>query len=244
MKERNEDVKRIIDLPDTLARRGGDPFAIDVSQLLEEIRGTRGDRTNRLLLEAEALNSVSKVVKDQEDWVIEALRGMKLDPQLIREKLDKMQVKDIAGLLAMDIYPCMGIRRISGARIRDALDYFSLTEPWGRAGRMGSVVFRNRENTGMKIDEMDLEREAEELYNKIRGELENGPIDYNALVGASDSPLLTAYCIAQLSSTGRIAVRKDPLANDVHIIKAPAGGSLVSVAIRLARGQEEGGRAR
>jgi hypothetical protein len=243
LKERNEDVRRIIDLPDTLARRGGDPFAIDVSQLLGELRGTKGNKTTRLILEAQALNSVSKVVKYQEEWVIEALRGIKIDPQLIREKLDKMQVKDIARLLARDIYPCMGIRRISGSRIRDALDYFSLTEPWGRAQRMGSVVFRNRENTGINIEEIDLERESEELYGKIREKLEDGPMDYSALIGASDNPLLTAYCIAQLSSAGRIAIRKDPLANDISIIKALEGGSLVSVAIRLPRVQNKAGRA-
>ncbi|MEM3811214.1 MAG: hypothetical protein QXV38_02815, partial [Conexivisphaerales archaeon] len=119
MSKKENALRRIIELPDTFLARGGDPFVIDINGLLTQINENKlKDQKKSLNMESAAINSVSKVVKEQQDWVIDALRGLKLDPELLRQKLSAMDIKKIAQITSNHTYPSIGIHRLSRYRIR------------------------------------------------------------------------------------------------------------------------------
>lgn len=234
MSKKEKELRRIIEIPESLLKRGGDPFAIDVKEALLKINQNRlSDMVRSLKLEAEALNSISKVVEAQQGWVVEALKGLRLDPELIRERIRGMRASELFKVISRHAYPAVGIQRISRERIRAALEYFGLVDPWGRRPSLGPVS-RPQEEAQVELQlERELEREAMEFYNsELKGMLERGPVQYRDVVGKGEQGLRRAFYIAYLSGMGLVSVRRDPLSGETLIVK-PGGGDYESVAIGL-----------
>jgi hypothetical protein len=234
MSKKEDTLKRIIELPDTFLIRGGDPFVIDVDNLLVQINQNRiKDQKRSLNMESAALNSVSKIIKEQQDWVIDALRGLKLDPELLRQKLASMDVKKIAQIMANHAYPSLGIHRLSRDRIRVALEYFGLVEPWGRKEGMGLVQRAAEQVSEFFPLEKELESEAMMFYEELSSNLKNKKeILYEEVIGRDEMRLRRAFYIAYLSSTGKISVRRNSITGET-LIGMPLDGDFESLAIPL-----------
>ncbi len=233
MSKKEDTLKRIIELPDTLLIRGGDPFIIDINGLLSQINQNRlKDQKRSLNMESAAINSVSKVIKEQQDWVIDALRGLKLDPELLRQKLSSMDIKKIAYIMSNHSYPSVGIHRLSRHRIRVALEYFGLVEPWGRKEGLGLVQRSAQQVSEFFPMEKELESEALAFYDELIVRLKNETIPYEEVIGKDNMKLRKAFYVAYLSSTGRISIRRNPISGET-LIGMPVDGDFESLAIPL-----------
>jgi len=231
--KREDVIRRIIELPDTLLRRGGDPFVIDVGDLLNQINQNRlRDQKRSLNMESAAINSVSKVIQQQQDWVIDALRGLKLDPELLRQKISSMDIKKIALIMSKYSYPAVGIHRLSRIRIRVALEYFGLVEPWGKREGLGSVKRTDQQVSDFLPLEKELESEALEFYEELKKRLTEGSIPYEQVIGNDEMRLRRAFYVAYLSSTGKISIIRNPITGET-LIAMPANGEFESLAISL-----------
>jgi len=231
--KKEEELRKIIELPEALKRVGGDPFAVDVEDLLRKINENRlKDRVRSLKYESEALNAVSLVIEKQEQWVLDALKGLKIDPELIREKMREMPLRDLAMLLARHVTPVLGIRRLSAERLRMAMEYLSLTEPWGRKPKLGMVNKAQEEYVQSITFDKKFEEEAMEFYeNSLRKELESaGRIPYREFINRFSERLKVAFYIAYLATIGMISVVRNPLTGET-LISRPLGGEFESVAI-------------
>ncbi len=233
MSKKEDTLKRIIELPDTFLLRGGDPFVIDISDLLSQINQNRlKDQKRSLNMESAAINSVSKVIKEQQDWVIDALRGLKLDPELLRQKLSSMDIRKIAQIASNHAYPSVGIHRLSRYRIRVALEYFGLVEPWGRREGLGPVQRSAGQVSEFFPLEKELESEAMAFYGELSERLKSGTIPYAEVIGNDSTRLRKAFYVAYLSSTGRISVRRNPITGET-LIGTAVEGDFESLAIPL-----------
>jgi hypothetical protein len=231
--KKEDTLKRIIELPDTFLIRGGDPFVIDVNGLLLQINQNRlKDHKQSLNMESAAINSVSKVIKEQQDWVIDALRGLKLDPELLRQKLASMDLKKIAQIMSNHAYPSVGVHRLSRYRIRVALEYFGLVEPWGRREGLGPVQRSAEQVSEFFPREKELESEAMAFYEELSSRLKNGTVPYDEVIGSDSARLRKAFYVAYLSSTGRLSIRRNPISGET-LIGMAVEGEFESLAIPL-----------
>ncbi len=233
MSSKEEELKKIIELPEVLKKVGGDPFAINVEELLKKINENKlKDKVTSLKYESQALNSVSIVVEKQEEWVLDALKGLKIDPQLIKEKIRLMPFKELGFILAKHTTPALGIKRISRERIKMAVEYLGLTEPWGRKPSLGSISRHEGEYTQSIVFDKKFEEEAMEFYEKdLKQELEKSKtVPYKAFIDRFSEKLKVAFYIAYLSNIGVISVLRNPLTGET-LISSPLGGEFESVAI-------------
>lgn len=232
MSKKEKELRRIIELPDSLMKHGGDPFAIDVKDALLRINENRlSDMIRSLKLESEALNSVSKVVEAQQGWVVDALKGLRLDPELVRERIRGMRQSELFRALSRHAYPALGIQRISRERIRAAMEYFGLVDPWGKKSSLGSVSREQQEEVVELPREKELEQEAMDFFNStLKPMVEKGPVPYRDVVGGGEAGLRRAFYIAYLSGMGMISVKREPLSGETFIVR-PGGGEYESVAI-------------
>lgn len=225
--------ERIIELPKQLERSGADPFLVDVKGLLNQIRGRSGS-VKALAMDSKALNSLSKVVEMQERWVVDALRGLRVDPGMIRERISKLGLRDLAVALAENFYPALGLRRMSEGRLKDGLTYWGVVRPWGSMEKPPPVDYREFSVEPIDLSFESLKEKAEAFMRTLEKELAKGPIDYHSYLSKFEGKgrLEKAFLIAHLTMTGRIALKQEPLTRRVLIL-LPKGGEASSIAIPL-----------
>ena len=233
MSQKEEELKKIIELPEALKRHGGDPFAVSVEELLKKINESRlSDRVKSLKYESQALNSVSIIVEKQEEWILEALKGLKIDPQMVREKVKAMPFKELGLILAKHTTPVLGIKRLSASRLKMALEYISLTEPWGRKPGLGRVSRAEEGETASITFDKKFEEEAMEFFEKhLKPEIASfKKIPYREFINRFSEKLKVAFYLSYLSTIGLISVVKNPITGETFISE-PLGGEFESVAI-------------
>lgn len=225
--------ERIIELPEQLERSGADPFLVDVKGLLNQIRGRSGG-VKALALDSKALNSLSKVVEMQERWVIDALKGLRVDPEMVREKVSKLGLRDLAVALAENFYPALGLRRMSEGRLKDGLTYWGFVKPWGSIEKPPPVDYRELSVEPLGLTFKSVKEKAEAFMKELEKELAKGPIDYHSYLSKFEGKdrLEKAFLIAHLAMVGRIALKQEPLTRRVLIL-LPKRGEASSIAIPL-----------
>ncbi len=225
--------ERIIELPKQLERSGADPFLVDVKGLLKQIRGRSGS-IEALALDSKALNSLSKVVEMQERWVVDALRGLRVDPEMVRERLSKLGLRDLAVALAENFYPALGLRRMSEGRLKDALTYWGVVRPWGSIEKPPPVDYRELSVEPLGLTFESVKEKAEAFMKELEKELAKGPVDYHSYLSkfGGKERLEKAFLIAHLAMIGRIALKQEPLTKRVLIL-LPEEGEASSIAIPL-----------
>lgn len=225
--------ERIIELPEQLERSGADPFLVEVKQLLNVIRGRSGS-VKALAMDSKALNSISKVVQMQERWVVDALRGLKADPEMVRERISKLGLRDLAMALAQNFYPALGLRRMSRGRLEEGLTYWGAVKPWGYVEKPPRVDYKEISLEPLDLPLESVKEKAEALMRELEKELASGPIDYHSYLSKfrGKERLEKAFLIAHLATVGRVALKQEPLSKKVLILQ-PKGGEASSVAIPL-----------
>lgn len=226
--------ERIIDLPRQLERSGSDPFLVDVKGLLKRLKGDRKRGVELLKLDSAAINAVSKVIRMQEQWVVDALKGLRVDPQLVRDKLKDMELKEMMNLLASNFYPILALRRMSKGRLRDGLSYWGMVQPWGSMAKVPPVSYKEVSFEPVELSMESMKIKAASLLKGLEKELEKGPIDYYAFLSRfkGKGRLETAFLLGHLAMTGKIALKQEPLTRRVFIMR-PRDGEPISLALPL-----------
>ncbi len=225
--------ERIIDLPRELERSGADPFLVDVKDLLEKLKRRRRD-VELLKLDSKALNSVSKIVEMQEKWVVDALKGLRVDPDLVREKIKKLSLKEISSVLSKNFYPIIGLKRISIERLRDGLVYWEIVRPWGSYEEPAPIAYKDLATEPLSLTPESVKEKANKLYVELTPLLEKGPIDYRSYLSRfpEKERLEKAFLLGYLATIGKIALKKEPLTKTILILK-PGKGEPFSIAIEV-----------
>ncbi|PIU12756.1 MAG: hypothetical protein COT21_03065 [Hadesarchaea archaeon CG08_land_8_20_14_0_20_51_8] len=134
--ERQELMLRIIDLCDTVRKRGLDPFDIEVREFFDRLRELlpKLRKHDEFYLDIQAVLGLADVVFQQGEWVKHKSSMLYLDPLLILLKLHALPVRELADVLARSWHPIVQLESLSPHGIAEAKQYWtnlpSLEERW------------------------------------------------------------------------------------------------------------------
>lgn len=218
-----EDLLRVIDLCRVVGNKGSDPFQVDVESSLKLLKHHLPDwnALNELLLDSDAINSISSIVRLQDEWLKHRASSLYVDPVLVELKIRLSDDSELARALAKSIHPIVHLSQIFPLGLKKAFDYWNNLTPFAERD-LGLGAFE--ELPAQQLTFLDLVRmrvlsdeEFQKKLHTILGEAQRdsneGRIDYFRFVQADsfDESVLRAYIVSFLVSDGHLAVEVDSI---------------------------------
>ncbi len=225
----SERLQRVIELCKSVEERGVDPFALDVDDIIATLQKyfPEWESPEELALDAEALQCLASVIKNQGDWVKHRSTSLYTDPFLLEEKIHRLDKEEIAELFMEVWNPIIELEQISIPSLAEALKYWQdllpISERWQKNGSlMVEAGATTREELvrlriiAEKTFLEELETFWEELKQKV-GEAEK--ILYWDFVGADtySETIDRAYMTSFLVTYGYATLELIPLEEEVYI---------------------------
>lgn len=135
-KKKRELMKRIIDLAESVRDREADPFEVDVSDFLNRLGEIfpQVDDPDELLLDIEAVQGLTDVVLQQEDWIKHKSSLLHFDPMLVTWKVRGLSKKQLAYVLVDSWHPIVEMESVSRPGIKEAVEYWKDLAPLSERG--------------------------------------------------------------------------------------------------------------
>ncbi|MDG6940073.1 MAG: hypothetical protein JRN39_06710 [Nitrososphaerota archaeon] len=227
--------RRVTALPEDLRRGGGDPFEVDVKDALARLReGYEELDGDELVMDAMAVNAVSQVVAQQDEWLDYQLSRVQVDPALLREKIRAMDERALSAALRCSQHLPAGIKQLHSARLRAAADYWIELVRWGAHEGLPAPPMLQGETEALEPFGDDLVGELQAWRERVARKLESGPVTYEeALSGSTGKERLkAAYMTSFMCASGEITLRYDPV-RSAYVVSRAQGVPDSSVAIAL-----------
>lgn len=249
---RQELMLRIIDLCDSVRKRGLNPFDVEVHEFFNRLRELlpKLRKQDELYLDIQAVLGLADVVFQQGEWIKHKSSMLYLDPLLIMLKLRALPVKDLAEILARAWHPIIDLESISPHGIREAKEYWtnlpSLDERWRGLDTTevltGEMARRELARMGIISDEdfaAMLDKTWRELKDIVGDRDEMSYWDF--ISGRSfEDTVLKAWLVSFLVSYGYATLELKPLEEDITLKPLPKPekleqASTFSVSIAISR---------
>ncbi|MBI2184058.1 MAG: hypothetical protein HYU39_03765 [Thaumarchaeota archaeon] len=244
-----DELMRVIDLCRVVGARGVDPFQVDIEASLNTLKTHLPDwkLLDELLLDSEALNALSSIVRLQGEWLKRRASALYIDPVLVELKIRLSSVDDLANDLAESIHPIVHLNQIFPDGLKQAVDYWNGLLPLSQrqvdlgvpeAAPGGALTLKDLLKLQV-LAEQEFEAKLQELLEEARvrtaGE---GKIDYwdFICVDSFADTVIRAYVTSFLVSEGRLALHVDSLEERTWLTVLRSGvgvGQPRSVATRL-----------
>lgn len=225
MSSAEEKLERIIMLVREVIDKNLDPFEVDVVELFKEIRRHLKDilrDLRALVLDAEAISSVSELILRQNEWIKHRSSLLYVDPLLILAKVDTLDKLKLAQILLKAWHPIISLSQISIEAIEAGMEYWRNLS-LGEYQLPGEVDISSLTlELGIPPEE-EIEDVMRELYSEIRNRKE---IDYWRLV-ISDTfheTIRRAQALSFLVSMGSVSMRYDPTRGTYIVSVVENGG--------------------
>ncbi|MGQ9468931.1 MAG: hypothetical protein ACUVTD_03775 [Nitrososphaerales archaeon] len=225
-----EDLIRIVEMCRTIEIKGVDPFEVNVKIYLEKLKKylPRWKLLDELLLDAEAINAISSIIKLQSDWIKHRSSSLYIDPIFVELKIRMLDSKTIAEAFLDSWHPIVEIDQIFSQRLKDAIDYWNnllpLSERWREDFGLGSPVEPIEMDDLIKlkiISLKDFEDRMKGLLKELMNKLSvNDKIDYWDFVYADtfEGTLERAYIVSFILTEGYATLIIDPLEEKTFIM--------------------------
>ncbi|MFQ5761873.1 MAG: hypothetical protein ACE5PO_02455 [Candidatus Bathyarchaeia archaeon] len=210
-----ETLLKIVSLCQLTEDRGVNPFEVEIREALEAIRPylSKYKSLEEFLLDAQAVNSLSRVIKLQGDWVKYRSSDLYADPLLLELKLRTVPTEGLVSLFLKAWHPIVDLDLISPGRLKEAIVYWNTLQPFTQreaaypspdALESSPLTREELERLGLMTDESfrnALRATWEEL--KLRTAEENR-IDYWEFIQADTfkETVLRAYLTSYLITHG------------------------------------------
>ncbi|MEM4298237.1 MAG: hypothetical protein QW815_07715 [Nitrososphaerota archaeon] len=241
-----EELLRIVQLCKEVEKRGVNPFEVDVKKALEKLRSylPEWEGLEEYLLDVEALNDISTVIKLQESWARHRASTLYIDPLLLELKLKASSQDSLARAFIMSWHPIAHIDQLTSQRLRQGLDHWnrlpSLADRLKKVPSTAEVESKKlslKDLVGLRaLSKEDFERRLRLLEEELKRDGSNKEVDYWSFIhrDSFDETVLRAYLTSFLISEGRAFLRVDPLEESLYIEPNRVGkGSARSVALSL-----------
>ncbi|MBI4258678.1 MAG: hypothetical protein HY619_06965 [Thaumarchaeota archaeon] len=249
-----EDLLRVIDLCRVVGTRGVDPFQVDVEASLKTLKTHLPNwrLLDELLLDSEALNSLSSIVRLQGEWLKRRASALYIDPVLVELKIRLSSAEDLANDLAESLHPIVRLNQIFSDGLKQAIDYwnrllplserqFDLGVPQPASG--GALTLKDLLRLQVLVEE-EFEAKMQALLEEARDRTgENGRMDYwdFLCVESFSETVIRAYVTSFLVSEGQLVLQVDPLEERTWLTVPKGGVKIVdqprSVTTRLSYGE-------
>jgi len=237
LKARIRTIKRIIE-------ERKDPFTVDISSLLDDLRFFLEKYGEKILhLDAEAIENIVMLLVEQEEWLKMESQLLGLSSLAALMTLRKAPLKKIASIFLAAWIPQVYRDHLTLREIKRGLKYIEAFRRLpkkpkvGEEDTLGLVNEKFLKYLGI-IGEKDFKKKLSEYALKIASQLEkNSRIEYwDAIIDENDyrKTVENALLLSHLISRGNLAIEIDPLKEKIFIVKEGKNGSKRSNRFSLA----------
>lgn len=108
-------------------RKGVNPFEIKVGEILAILKKYLPDWKDfeDLILDAEAINSISSIIRLQGGWIKQRSSSLYVDPLLLELKIRLISPRELVKIFSMSWHPIIAMERLSSKRVKEAIDYWN-----------------------------------------------------------------------------------------------------------------------
>jgi hypothetical protein len=225
--EREELMLRIIDLCDSVRKRGLDPFDVGVHEFFDRLRELlpKLRKDEELYLDIQAVLGLTDVIFQQGEWIKHKSSMLYLDPLLIMLKLHALPPEDLAEIGASSWHPILELEGLSPHGIREAMQYWTNLPPLGERWKepettevlTGEIARRELARLGILSEEefaATLDRNWRELREAAG---EKGGIPYWDFICAQsfEHTVGRAWLVSFLVSYGYATLELRPLEEEI-----------------------------
>jgi len=248
-----ERLQRIMETCRSVEQRSLDPFVIDVTEDLKNIREYLPEwkLPDDLALDAETVNCLASVVRLQSEWVRHRSTTLYTDPFLLEEKLRKTAKEEIVGTFLHVWHPAVELEQISLHSIAEAMRYWQsllpLNERWQQTRpeevQTGSAtkeeLLRDRILCEKAFSE-ELENFWQTLKKKVAEKGNEGKIRYWDFVGAEtyeetvQRAFMTSFLVTYGYATLEVRLLEEEIIIKPNGTPAPLTGKKQLVSIPIA----------
>ena len=131
-----EELFRLLNFCKTVQTEGTDPFDVDVKKFLATLNRyhSKWKSLDDLLLDAEALAELAKVIELQGKWIKDRSSSFYIDPALLELKLKLLEPQQLATAFFSSWYPVVALDRLTPARLQEGLAYWQALLPFAERG--------------------------------------------------------------------------------------------------------------
>lgn len=225
--ERQELLLRIIDLCDTVRKRGLDPFDVEVREFFDRLRELlpKLQKHEELYLDIQAVLGLADVVFQQGEWIKHKSSMLYLDPLLITLKLHALPAKDLAGILAHALHPIVQLESLSPHGIKEAQGYWTSLPPLEERWRgldttevlTGEIARRELAKLGI-ITEEDFAAVLDRTWRELKDAAgEKGVLSYWDFISkrSFEETVARAWLVSFLVSYGYATLELKPLEEEI-----------------------------
>ncbi len=225
-----EDLIRIVEMCRTIEIKGVDPFEINIKAYLEKLKKylPHWKLLDELLLDAEAINAISSIIKLQSDWIKHRSSSLYIDPIFVELKIRILDSKTITEAFLDSWHPIVEIDQIFPQRLKDAIDYWNsllpLSDRWREDFGLGSSIELLEIDDLIKLKVIslkDFDERMKELLKELMSKLRvSDKIDYWDFVYADtfEETLERAYIVSFILTEGYATLVIDPLEERTFIM--------------------------
>jgi hypothetical protein len=225
----SERLQRVIELCQSVEKRGVDPFALDVEDIIATLQKyfPVWESPEELALDAEAIQCIASVIKDQGDWVKHRSTSLYTDPFLLEEKIQRLNKEELAELFTKVWNPIIELEQISIPSLAEALKYWqnllSISERWQKDSPLqveAGATTREELVTLRILAEKTFLEELETFWKELKKKVGiEDKILYWNFVGADTyaETINRAYMTSFLVTYGFATLELHPLEEEVFI---------------------------
>lgn len=221
--------RRIISLCQQIEQQGINPFEVEIKDVLRVIKEYLPNLKTfeDLCLDAETINSLSKVVKLQDGWIKYRASSLYSDPDLIEAKLTMLSVEALSKIFLKAWHPIIKGDKLSAKRLKEAVEYWK-NKPVEQLESFqpseAEIYFTSKNALG----ELNLltEKEFSEILDEFVAEFSartggNKEISYWDFIYADEYSkfILRAYLTSFLVNHGYAELKINPLEEDKTVLK-------------------------
>jgi hypothetical protein len=216
---------------------GSNPFDVDVRKALEKLRQCLPEwkLLSELLLDVEALNYLSTVIKLQGEWVKYRASTLYIDPLIIELRIRLASSEELASAFVRSWHPIASLNQLTPDRMKAGLDYWNnlltLEERFRKdippediqlgALSIGDLIeMRTFSETEFNERLQTLKKELEIFEKERNTSGRNEGVDYWNFIYRDSfyETMLRAYLASFLLSGGHASLQIDPLEDEIRII--------------------------
>ncbi|MGC9190054.1 MAG: hypothetical protein ACP5GG_04995 [Conexivisphaera sp.] len=208
-RDRIERRERIALLVEEMEKEGKDPFSLDLRAILDDLREDYdSDDVELLLADSRAVESLSRLVEMQDEWIDGRLLAS-MSPEALRRRAEAADARELAEALYLAQSPAVGISNIDEKFVVEAARYWEGLRP---SRPQEAPIPREYQGTAV-LEPDSFEEDLANFRGRLLDALEGGGGEVEVAAVLSDdreAAVRELYLLAHLVTHGEVGLRYDP----------------------------------
>jgi hypothetical protein len=220
-----DELFRLLHFCRTVETEGTDPFDVDVKRFLRTLKQyqKKWRSLDELLLDAEAIAELVKIIELQEQWIKDRSSSFYVDPAILELKLRLLGSQQLATAFLAAWRPIIAQDRLTPQRLQEGLDYWHALLPFDERTDdfpVPALTEAPFELEDLIESHLFSKHEFDEVLRELSTELEaRGRINYRDFIynDSFETSVRKAYLTSYLVSEGRADLEINPLEEEIFI---------------------------